>query len=307
MLDRPDGVAIGRCSPHDDPETRELRRFLIEYNRHSPRTRNQLISQYPGLWFAYELYQSEDDERIRHYVEARILARQTDEEIARKIGAFPGTIKWYEACFYNVRDRFASSDWIVRQILSLTDGVGEYDVVGSYATLKLFGYFAGPVVVDAMISGFAHDRAPEDIKEVEEFYEDFITNAVKQQSVMGIRALNVDSSNVMQLLNICAKLVELRRSIQDGEGTFTSIEQNINLLWAEIQPIVGTKRDREGDDALLIDLDEEAAELRDDDLRLIGSSRATPDDEARIKAQIVGRQVLEDKRNEERPADQEGS
>jgi hypothetical protein len=291
---------LGKCHSRDDIYIRDLRRFLISYRRRSPATRDELVNEYPGLYYAYDLFTSDDNERLTHYIQARLLARQTDNMIAAHTGGIPETIRYYEACFYNVRDRFDAKDWVVRHILEGLDEDAEA-ANDSFASLKLFGYFAGPVMLDAIISGFSHDRAPEDIKEAEEFYEDHFLSSVKRHSSIAIRGFQPDASNVMQLFNLCAKVIEMRRLGQDGEGTFNAMEQNINALLVEIQPMVGARMGREFDNQDLIDLDDQEADLRDDELHLVASGKATPLQLAAIRDEVVGRTIPESRNDDEKP------
>jgi hypothetical protein len=79
---------------------------------------------------------------LRTVVEANILARRTDDQVAAKTGIELKTVQWYEALFFNVRDRLHASDWIV------ATAIGNDRTPA--AVLKRFAYFAGPHVLDAV-------------------------------------------------------------------------------------------------------------------------------------------------------------
>ncbi len=48
----------------------------------------------------------------RWEVEARILARQTDETIAARVGLTPATIRYYQRLFFSVREFLGAADWV---------------------------------------------------------------------------------------------------------------------------------------------------------------------------------------------------
>jgi hypothetical protein len=77
----------------------------------------------------------------------------------------------------------------------------------------------------------------------------------------------------MQLFNLCAKLIELRRLTDSGESTFTSVEQNLNALLLELKPIVGAQEGREVEVDEILEFDLQAAELRDEELHQVAEGR----------------------------------
>ena len=106
----------------------------------------------------------------RAEVEARLLAGQTDAEIAARCGLSPGAVGWFEAAVFHVRDRLAARDWVVGRVIGTSFPPGDPGPV-----LRYFGYHGGPGLLDvalAVLSGrplppevtaaFAADPAYED-------------------------------------------------------------------------------------------------------------------------------------------------
>src|ERR1700677_3869694 len=119
MVDRPTANP-GRSTTRDDIYVKSLRRFILRY-RYSddPQARNVLWHENPGLYWAFELYELKVD-NLDHkaaLIEARILAGQSDEDIAQELGTMPEVPEWYEALFFNVRDRLGNLDWIMDAVL----------------------------------------------------------------------------------------------------------------------------------------------------------------------------------------------
>src|SRR5712692_7415760 len=68
---------------------------------------------FPALATALRL--RDDDGRCE--VEARILAGQTDDEIAQRCSLWPEVVCWYERAFFHIRDRLTAGDWIMTQVI----------------------------------------------------------------------------------------------------------------------------------------------------------------------------------------------
>ena len=133
----------------DDRYVRRARKFLMEWKRRGQgqdedqidRMRQKLFPKYPGLFYAYEIFTGPEDS-IRWMLESRLLAGQTDEEIAKNVGFIPEMIEWYEALFFNVRDRLENKDYIVSQVIRPSMGTGLQNLTMEMSA-KFFGYFGG--------------------------------------------------------------------------------------------------------------------------------------------------------------------
>jgi hypothetical protein len=79
---------------------------------------------------------------VRVEVEARLLAGQSDAEVAAACGASGPAVRWYEAAFFNVRDRLASADWVLSEVINTSFPAGDDGPV-----LHWFGYCGGPDVL----------------------------------------------------------------------------------------------------------------------------------------------------------------
>jgi hypothetical protein len=90
-------------------------------------------------------------------VQARLLAAQSFEEVARITGLPPEVVKWYEALFYQVTDRLRARDWITTCAVGwwasdLSTGRDPATVLRAYA------YHGGPALLDAALLYLLGDR-----------------------------------------------------------------------------------------------------------------------------------------------------
>jgi hypothetical protein len=113
----------------------------------------------PSVYGAYRLWRGLP--RPRWELEARLLAGQTDHEIAARMGLEADTIGAYEVLFYSVRDGLGATDWIYVVIGLRPDQA--LDPGDAERIVKLYAYHHGPGVFDALLgSVFTDGRPPAD-------------------------------------------------------------------------------------------------------------------------------------------------
>jgi hypothetical protein len=136
----------GTLSPRqDDPATRTAARFLRAWHR--CRDQARLAEKWRTLCAAHRL--AVTDGRQRWELRARILARQSDAEIAARCALTAETVQWFEALFFNTRDRLGAVDWITSRCfgLGIRFGVRPGDLETLWA---VFAYHGGPLVLDVV-------------------------------------------------------------------------------------------------------------------------------------------------------------
>ena len=139
----------GRCSPRkDDAVTILLAAYLREAARcRSARQRDRLAVRRPGLGEAIELRETGGLRRAE--VEARILAGQTDDEIALAVDVSAAGVSWYEQAFFDVRVRLGARDWITwRAIGQARRPMGACPG----PVLKAAGYHGGLVLLEVVLA-----------------------------------------------------------------------------------------------------------------------------------------------------------
>jgi hypothetical protein len=175
------------------------------------------------------------DAEERAIVEARLLARETDEEIARKSGISPEAVKYYEALFFSVRDRLNAHDWIIKTIHStagqgLVYGKEALNEQHRHTVYRLFGYFGGPLVIDATVSTLSPRPRPLNQEDCSEWLNDALRVGIKEAAMMAVASF---SKTNMRLL-FRAHLDLLRREDPSRNAT-VGIEKNVEAFLKELE------------------------------------------------------------------------
>jgi len=134
----------------DDPVTGKAVRYLSGLRRCcTADDLVQLESAFPEIHGARQLYVSGG--KLRAVVEARILAGQTDVEIAALTSLDPLVIGAFESLFFNVRDRLQARDWIANVVIGpgLRCGFGLDELPLLW---RAFGFFAGPKILEIVMA-----------------------------------------------------------------------------------------------------------------------------------------------------------
>jgi hypothetical protein len=133
---------------HDEPETLAALEYLrAAADCRSDADRTQLDRRWPGIAAAVRLYAV--DGPGRWAVEARIVAGQSDEQIAALCSLSPETVQWYEALFWRIRDRLSARDWIAARVIGLRSGFTREQMGRLWCA---YAYSAGPIVLGLVIA-----------------------------------------------------------------------------------------------------------------------------------------------------------
>jgi hypothetical protein len=141
------------------PEVREAAAYLRALGcAREDRRREAVRARWPDLAAAHRLA-GEDGPRLWE-VQARILARQEDVEVAARCGLAPGTVRHYESLFFAVRDRLAAGDWV--HVNAIRPGPGPrrtFEDLG--AVWRALGYHGGVWVLDLVVAVTAGRPLPD--------------------------------------------------------------------------------------------------------------------------------------------------
>lgn len=235
----------------DDAITRRAATFIARWDAVPSRgqrsqkvqeARQELFPQYPDLYLAYELFTANNGERLRGALEARILAGQPDEEIAKRLGTMPEAVHAYEQLFFHVRDRLTHSDYIVTKVLAASIQ-GGLETPSLDLSAKFFGYFAGPVVLDFVLSGYDRNISPPtDSATCDEYMDSFFRSNVSRRSAEATAFFEVNRFNVMELFQIHTNLLALTAKAKDGQDNLGMVEESIDLLLKAIPWSTGKDR-----------------------------------------------------------------
>ena len=273
-----------RASPYDDVYVRGLRHFLLfakalAAGHKQEAKRQHLAYKHAGCYYAYQFYQFRNTS-TKHDVEtieARILARVSDEEIAAEFGTEPEAIEWYEACFFNVRDRLQCHDWVLNRVLmpaadiALGAPLGEHQTA-TYAkpffdfTLKFFAYFGGNIILNHALSGFRRGVMPSSPEEAMAWYNGTGDLRTAQRMSDAVGTCDINKYNLTELLNFHARIREIEKSNDSVESKRDQLHRCVSAVMLELPWGVGDQGAENLRGTPAAGYDAGAAELRDHEL-----------------------------------------
>ncbi len=262
----------------DDRWVRDAYKFLRLLQKEETEAGQQaLFPKNPGLFYAYLIYQDEDRDQ-RRWLEARLLAQQTDYEIAEAVKTLPAAVEWYEALFFNVRDRIQSRDWILKQILGpAIDRM--MDDKAEELTMKMFAYYMGPIMFEAVLTnGFTGIAHVGDDLDVDAAMDHRTARSVRVRAMTSIRTAEINRFNIMELVGAQQRLIEMAAAAKEGELAQNAVEENIKGMMNEIPWLVGIGEAAKTAIGVtpLGKYEEYAAELRADEMLAIASGQEVP-------------------------------
>jgi hypothetical protein len=179
----------------------------------------ELASQLPAMFAAYTLH---GETSLRRWeVEARLLTDASFTAIAGKGDTSPEVIAAFHEVFFHVRDRLVASSYIVNRVIRVQLVLEDND---ADRLLKLYGYFAGPHLLDALLDYFHNPSvvparldllAPEDLKT--------LRRKMSIKAAIALRALPLDDSEVQEKLAILGAAAEVlaSSSVSDADAIAT--------------------------------------------------------------------------------------
>lgn len=190
---------------------RAYRRLLLEWEkyRHHEMRRGEVFEEFPDVYQAHQLHYSSDVE-TRQILEACLLTPESFAAIGKRFGVTPKAIEYYEAIFFNVRDRLSNRNWIrmvirgnCRRIGAGADDRLSLDQRGY--VLRLLAYFGGPLALDAMINGMVPASMPQDDKDVGPWFQDVLSQLVQTTAFTAASTLPLNQRNSMRMIKLAVK------------------------------------------------------------------------------------------------------
>jgi hypothetical protein len=288
----------GRCTRRDDIYIKQMRNFLLRWrNRDNNDEREELLWENPGLYYAWKIYENREIQPATYnIIEARLLARQTPEEIAATFGTIKETIEWYEALFFNVSDKLDHRDWVTTQVLlpavlrrhgqmpieSDIGGVApnliayankDYSICHPFldSSMKLFAYFGGKYLVDSLITGFESGKPLNSQEDLAAWYDHHFSMAMRRRSLQAIQQFQCNRYNVMELFSTHTEIMKIEKSEDTASRDKTMIERHSKAMIDDIPWVVGADGETMLAGTKLGLYDAQAAELRDDELHAVAT------------------------------------
>jgi len=190
----------------------------------------QLMNSWPVLYEAWVIYQDTEAITIKGEIEARILAKEPFADIARKATVSEDAVTAYELYFFNVADRLEAPSYITHQVFgkSVQAGLAERD----YDLLwKMYGYWCGPMVLDALIFKFNNPSRPETAESVSALWGDDFSESVRMNTAIMMRQKTTEWEHQVEVGNLYLRMLEIERSAGSGGGIGQeAILENVNAM-----------------------------------------------------------------------------
>jgi hypothetical protein len=268
--------------------------FISRWRNRTPEQREELFVSDPGLYYAYEAYlRSIDEPTAVLLMEARLLAKCTFEEIADACDTIPDTVEWYEALFFNVRDKLDARDWITTRVLvpAMSRNFGLLDhphhahsddddddspisspwddrvIARPFldASLKMFAYFGGPLLCEFMIHGFQSGKIVSSGDNLSKFLDEHWALTIRARSAQAARTFTINKYNVLELFNTHSQILSLEKTDEALGMKQNAMESHISALIDNL-PWYGGEDSDPALPAVVGELDKLSAEVRDGEL-----------------------------------------
>ncbi len=213
-----------RATRGDDTYVRQFRRFRMLMQGATELQKSRVWQMNPALYYAHMLHLHADID-VRRQLQSRLLAGQSDAEVAVHAATVAEAVDWYEKLFFNVRDRLGARDWVHRCVLCPA-----YMSGGDYMTglLLLYGFYGGPVMVDFMTSFLTPGSAkPRGGEQARDFAEQHFKDTVCGRSAATSQWVDINRYNAMELFNVHLKLMEIEQRADEAGQTQSTLERGL--------------------------------------------------------------------------------
>lgn len=264
--DRPSRVLDGEDGYTWIRRALQLKRHFARMNN-NPRRRRALLLRDRELYWAHSMWLAEK-QPTRWGIEARVVAGESDEEIAAKLGTSPEVVTAYVNVFFDIREKLRNVDYMLNVVMAdaVVRGLQErqYDLLW-----KLMGYHGGPHALDASISKFIPIARPATKDDVSGFFHDFAINSMKYKSAVAAATVPINTHTQLPLLDSFVKYVEIERTTENASKAHATIVENIGAMLSALPFKVGTKLDSAP--LKMVPFDNGAAELKNEELMIVAN------------------------------------
>lgn len=274
-----DGGGLRASKALDGPTGFEWIRRAVKLKRHFARSGGRherlyaLMLRDSDLFWAHSIW-LEEKAPTRWAIEARVLAGESDEEIADKVGTDVSVISAYIETFFDVREKLNKPDYVVNVVMAdaVIRGLQErhYDLLW-----KMMGFHGGKHVLDAVINRFISIAKPDSPDLVAGFFQDSAINSVKYKAALAGMTVQINTHTQLPLIDSFVKYVEIERTTESATKAQTSIIDNIGAMLTAMPVTVGTKLSSAS--VKLLPYDNGAAELRGDEMLILASGGSIDD------------------------------
>ena len=205
------------------------KRFLVSLNRcRSEREQALLAEECPAIFWAHRAWVSETSPQ-KYSIEAHILAREDNDTIGYRTNMHPSYIEAYEALFFNVRDKLQHKQYILNCVMG--PAIHRPFSEREYALLwKLYAYFLGPHVLDALESKFSNPVWCGTPEAVGAAILDDAIGTLKLKAAVAAKTVPVNAQTQLALMDQFTKFVEVERNSDDSGKSQQQLLEHVRVM-----------------------------------------------------------------------------
>lgn len=189
-------------------------------------------------YYAWLLW-SERDELRRSILEARILARDSFEDIAAKHNMHIDTVRTYKAVFFNVLDSLQHQSYIVHTVLGHRYQVMRPGRVDWPILFRAIGFFYGADRLDEFIRGYQNEHRAESGNEVLNVLSDARRDAFWFKAFVAIFTLPVDGRTGPHIIRAVQRIEDLEREHGSRAVDSPAFKKGLETAVGELLSVVG--------------------------------------------------------------------
>lgn len=248
-----DGVGLNATRRRDGPLGYKWINRAVRYLREYAACRNDrqkmvLAESRPEIFWAHWAWDSDVNPQ-KFSIEAHVMARETDFEIGFRCGLPPGTVEAYEALFFHVRDKLIHPKYMLNCVIgpSIHRGLAEreYDLLW-----KLYGYFLGPYMLDALESKFSSPTWCGTPDAVGSCVLDDAISTLKLKASVAAKTVPVNQHTQLALMDVFTKFVEVERNTDTAGKAQAAVLDHIQAMMTALPFNIGG-RDPRNDQTIL--------------------------------------------------------
>lgn len=208
-------------------------RTILQFMRSVPQVVNYhdsrvLFERFPYLYQAYEIW-TDRRAKSRWAMEANLLTRRDFHEIAVNLRVPIQVVEMYADVFFDVRKRLKNVGYIRDQVIqpacySQHGEIREFDYLW-----KLYAYFYGHFVLDAVISSVTNPVYCGLPSTVEQVFKDDVNGGSALQASIASKSLARNDETRLQIIKMHAQYLALKTD-KDGETVQNSLMSAIYSL-----------------------------------------------------------------------------
>jgi hypothetical protein len=234
----------------DDDRVTRMRKMYMDRNRllsqgiEEEVVEDTLAGRYKDLWQADRIYAGGRSDRLRYGLEAMLLARVPLARIALSTNCSEYAVRLYSDIFFDVLDKLDSKAYVASVVLRDAFMSGLNNRSNELAA-KYFGYFGGPLVLDAILDAFDGVTAnPTDGPGLVDWIDENYMLKLKVQSLVGATFMQPNNYNIRSLFESYQGLLSLSVRQNSDSGSENVVSKAVDIFLGMCSSPLGNEADK---------------------------------------------------------------